>query len=96
MKCPLKNQNKQQQEERQESDKGTVEKHENCREDWKKAQDQPQFSNPDDRYLNCADNHRTHDCPMRQQHKAPPINNPVNGHGIYNYPPHFTQPSPQQ
>ena len=33
---------------------------------------------------------------MRQQHQAPPINNPVNRQGIYNYPPHFTQQSPQQ
>ena len=33
---------------------------------------------------------------MRQQHQAPPINNPVNGQGIYNYSPHFIQQSPQQ
>ena len=33
---------------------------------------------------------------MRQQHKVPPINNPVNGQGIYNCSPHFTQQSPQQ
>ena len=34
---------------------------------------------------------------MRQQHQAPPVNNPVNGQGIYNYSPqHFTEQSPQQ
>ena len=46
-KCPLKNQDKHQQDERSESDQGTAKKHKNHREDWKKAQDQPQFSNPD-------------------------------------------------
>ena len=69
-KCPLKNQDKQQQDERCKSNQGTAEKHESCKEDWKKAQDQPQFSNPDNRCLNCAGNHRTYDCPMRQQHQA--------------------------
>ena len=34
---------------------------------------------------------------MRQQYQAPPINNPVNGQGIYNYSPqHSTQQSPPQ
>ena len=83
--------------ERCKSDQGTSERHENCREDWKRAQDQLQFSNPDNSCLNCTDNHRTQDCLMRQQHQAPPINNPVNGQGIYNYSPqHFTQQSSQQ
>ena len=95
-KCPLTNQDKQQQNKRCESNQETAEKHESHREDWKKAQDQPQFSNPDNRCLNCAGNHRTHDCPMRQQHQAPPINNPVNGQGINNSPSHFTHQSPQQ
>ena len=93
VKCPLKKQGRQQQDKRCESDQGT----ENHREDWKKAQDQPQFSNPGNRCLNCAGNHRTYYCLMRQQHQAPPINNPVNGQGIYNYSPqHFTQQSPRQ
>ena len=95
-KCPLKNKDKQQQDERCESDQGTAKKHKSHREDWKKAQDQPQFSNPDNRCLNYAGNHRTRDCLMRQQHQAPPINNPVNGQGIYNSPLHFTHQSPQQ
>ena len=31
---------------------------------------------------------------MRQQHQAPPVNNPVSGPGIYQYPPQpFQQPS---
>ena len=92
----MKNQDKQQQDERHKSDQGTAEKHESHREDWKKAQDQPQFSNPDNRCLNCAGDHRTHDYLMRQQPQAPPINNPVNGQGIYNYPLHFSQQSPKQ
>ena len=92
-KCPLKNKDKQQQDERHKSNQGTAEKHESCREDWKKAQDQPQFSNPDNGCLNCAGNHRTCDCMTRQQHQAPPINNPVTGQGIYNSPSHFTHPS---
>ena len=95
-KCHLKNQDKQQQDERCESNQDTVKKHESHRESWKKAQDQPQFSNPNNRCLNCAGSHRTHDCPMRHQHQAPPIDNPVNGQGIYNSPSHFTHHSPQQ
>ena len=66
-------------------------------EDWKKAQNQPQFLNPDKRCLNCAGNHRTCDCLIRQQHQVPNINNPVNGQSTHNYsPPYFTQQSPQQ
>ena len=41
VKCPLKNQDKQQQDKRHESDQGTAEKCESHREDWKKAKDQP-------------------------------------------------------
>ena len=33
---------------------------------------------------------------MRWQHQAPPINNPANGQGIYDYPQQFSQQSPQQ
>ena len=92
MKCPLKNQDKQQQDKRCESNQDTAKKHKSHREDWKKAQ----FSNPDNRCVNSAGNHRTRDCLMRQQHQAPPVNNPVNGQGIYNSPLHFTHHSPQQ
>ena len=85
-KCPFKNQDKQQQDERCKSNQGTAEKHKDFREDRKKVQDQPQFSNPDNRCLNCAGSHRTCDYPVRQQHQAPSINNPVNRQGIHNYP----------
>ena len=54
------------------------ERHEN----WKRAQDQPQFSNPNNRCLHCAGDHRSCDSPMRHQHQAPPINNPVGSTGI--------------
>ena len=40
-KCPLNNQDKQQQDKRCETNQGTAEKHESHREDWEKAQDQP-------------------------------------------------------
>ena len=37
------------------------------REEWKRAQDQPQFLHKNNRCLHCAGDHQTHDCPMRQQ-----------------------------
>ena len=48
-----------------------------------KAQDQPQFPNKCNKCLNCPGDHRTHDCPTRQQPQAPPASNPTNGIGIY-------------
>ena len=66
-------------------------------ENWKRAQDQPQFSNPNNRCLHCAGNHGSCNCPTRHQHQAPPTNNPVGSTGINSqYSPHFSQPSPQQ
>ena len=53
------------------------------REYWNKAQHTPQFSNRSNKCLNCAGNHRTHDCPTRQQPHVPPTRNPANGTGIY-------------
>ena len=50
-----------------------------------KAQDQPQFSNKDNKCLNCAGDHRTHDCPTRQQHQAPTTSNPASGSSIYQH-----------
>ena len=93
VKCCLKNQDKQQLEKRCKSNQWTAEKHKSQGEDWKKAQDQPQFMNPDNR---CTGNCRTCDCTTRQQHQVPPIDNPVNGQGIYNSPLHFTHHSPKQ
>ena len=66
-------------------------------ENWKQAQDQPQFLNPNNRCLHCAGDHRSHDCPMRHQHQAPPTNNPVGSTGTHSqYSPHFSQPSTPQ
>ena len=55
-----------------------------CRDEWKRSQDQPRFSNPNNRCLNCAGNHSTHDCPTRHQHQASTTSNPTSGSGIYN------------
>ena len=68
-----------------------------CTEDWKRAQDQPQYSHLDNRCLNCAGDNKSHDCPMRQQHQAPPANNPVGSSGTnYQYSSQLQQPSPPQ
>ena len=64
-------------------------------ENWKRAQDQPQFSNPNNRCLHCAGDHGSCDCPTRHQYQAPPTNNSVGSTGINSqYSPHFLQPSP--
>ena len=65
-----------------------------CRDDWKRSQDQPRFSNPDSRCLNCAGNHATCDCPMRHQHQASTTSNPASGSGIYNSQSNFNISSP--
>ena len=49
MKCPTKQQNSRQQDRRC---KSADKRHKTCREDWKKAQDQPQFSNKSNKCLN--------------------------------------------
>ena len=54
------------------------------RNEWKRSQDQPRFSNPNNRCLNCAGNHPTSDCPVRYQHQEPTTSNPASGSGIYN------------
>ena len=79
-KCLTKQQDNRQQDERC---KSSNERHETHREDWKKTQDRPQFSNKTSKCLNCAGNHGTRDCPTRQQPHTPPISNPANGTGIY-------------
>ena len=79
-KCPTKQQDNRRQDERCES---ADERHKTQREDWKKSQDRPQFSNKTNKCLNCAGDHRTGDCPKRQQPHTPPISNPANGTGIY-------------
>ena len=72
------------------------ERYETHREDWKKAQDRPQFSNRTNKCLNCAGNHRTRDCPTRQQPHTPPIGNPANSTGIYKNNSQFQNHLPQQ
>ena len=66
-------------------------------ENWKHAQDQPQFSNPNNRCLHCTGDHRYQDCPMRHQHQVPPTNNPIGSTSIpFQYSPNISQPSPPQ
>ena len=94
VKCPTKNQGNQQQDEMHENGNQQMDKR--C-ENWKQAQDWPQFTNPNNRCLHCADDHGSCDYPMRHQHQAPPTNNPVGSTGIQSqYSPHFSQPLPPQ
>ena len=92
-KCPTKQQDNRWQDKRC---KSTDERHKTHRKDWKKSQDRPQFSNKNNKCLNWAGDHRTRDCPNRQQPQTPPISKPANGPGIYK---NSSQPhnnSPQQ
>ena len=68
---------------------------ETCREEWKRSQDQPKFSHKDNRYLHCAGDHETHDCPTRLQHQAPIASNHARGTGIYQNINQFSNNSPQ-
>ena len=91
--CPTKQQNGRQQDERHERANVRCKTH---REDWKKVQDQPQLSNKSNKCLNCAGNHRTHDCLTRQQPQASSASNPTNGTGIYQNNSQFQNYSLQQ
>ena len=90
---PTKQQNGRQQDERHESADKRCKTH---GEDWKKAQDQLQFSNKSKKCLNCAGDKRTHDCPTRKQPHAPLTSNPANGTDIYQNNLQFQNNSPQQ
>ena len=80
--CPSKQQgNRPNQEGREFWENG--QSHETCKEEWKRSQDQPQFSHKNNRCLHCASNHQSHDCPTRQQHKASTTSSPASGPGIY-------------
>ena len=68
--------------------------HEIDREEWKRSQDQPQFSHKNNRCLHCAGNHQSHDCPMRQQQQATITSNPASGKGIYQNTSQFSNTSP--
>ena len=91
--CP--NNKRQQQNEMHGS--GNQQPEERC-ENWKRAQDQPQYSNPENKCLHYAGNYRSCDCPTRHQHQAPPATNPVGGTGTHSphYLSQFSNPSPQQ
>ena len=93
VKCPTKQQDGRQQDERHENANERCEIH---REEWRKAQDRPQFSNRTNKCLNCAGIHATHDCPTKQQPHTPPIGNPANGTGIYKNNSQFQNHFPQQ
>ena len=60
------------------------ERNETQREEWKKAQDQPQFSKKQNRCLACAGDHNTHDCPTRCQPQAAATSNRASSSGIHN------------
>ena len=49
----------------------------------------------DNRCLHCASDHKTHDCPTRQQHQTPTTSNPARGTGIYQNLNQFSNTSPQ-
>ena len=53
------------------------------REEWKHAQDQQEFSNRNNKCLNCTGDHQTRDCPTRKKQRAPTTSNPASGTGIY-------------
>ena len=83
-KCPSKQQGSRPTYEGHKSqEEGRSQSHETYREEWKRSQNQPQFSHKNNRCLDCAGDHQTHDCPMRQQHQAPATSNPASGTGIY-------------
>ena len=92
-KCPTKQQDNRWQDKRCKSADERCKTH---REDWKKSQDRPQFSNKTNKCLNCAGDHRTRDCPTRQQPHTPPISNAANGTGIYKNSSQPQNNSPQQ
>ena len=68
--------------------------HEIRREEWKRSQDQPQFSHKNNRCLHCAADHQSHDCPMKQEPQATTTSNPASGTGIYQNTSQFLNTSP--
>ena len=59
----------------------TLETPEQSRDQWKRNQDLPQFSNCNNRCLHCAGDHQTRDCATTQQRQTPTTNNPASGTG---------------
>ena len=68
--------------------------HETHREEWKRSQDQPQFSHKNNRCLHCTGNYQTHDCPTRQEQQATTTSNPASGTGIHQNTSQFLNTSP--
>ena len=91
--CP----NKKRQQQNKMHESGNQQPEERCK-NWKRAQDQPQYLNPENKCLHCAGNHRSHDCPTRHEYQVPPTTNPVGNTGTHSphYFPQFSNPSPQQ
>ena len=52
---------------------------------WKRVQDQPQYSNPENKCPHCAGNHRSCDCPTKHQHQAPPTTNLAGSTGTHSH-----------
>ena len=95
-KCPSKQQGNRPTHERHEcQEEVRNQSHETRIEEWKRSQDQPKFSHKDNRYLHCASEYKTHDCPTRQQHQAPTTSNHARGTGIYQNLNQFPNTSPQ-
>ena len=80
--CPSKQQGNKPNHEGHEFQEESRGSHETHREEWKRSQDQPQFSYKNNRCLHCAGDHQSRDCPMRQQ-QATTTSNPASGTGIY-------------
>ena len=51
------------------------------RDQWRRNQDLPQFSNCNNRCLHCAGDHQTRDCATTRQWQTPTTNNPASGTG---------------
>ena len=81
--CPSKQQGNKPNHEGHEFQEEARGSHETCREEWKRSQDQPQFSYKNNRCLHCAGDHQSCDCPMRQQQQATTTSNPASGTDIY-------------
>ena len=60
----------------------TCEATEESRDQWRRNQDLPQFSNQNNRCLHCAGAHQTRDCATTRQWQTPTTNNPASGTGI--------------
>ena len=59
----------------------THETPEKSRDQWRRNQDFPQFSNRNNRCLHCAEDHQTRDCTTTRQQQTLTTNNPASGTG---------------